>query len=152
MTDIADTREELHDRRLELLRRRLAERGLKSTDRRRRIYRRAAAALSDGQRRMWFVQMADPTGAILNICLSYRHRRSAGRRRGCTTAVNAVAARHEVLRTTYAADADGEPQPTVHDDLLTRLVRARPVRSVRQARDGCGWKCWRSASSARRST
>ncbi len=32
-------------------------------------------------------------------------------------AVNAVARRHSVLRTTYQADADGEPQLTVHDDL-----------------------------------
>ena len=35
-------------------------------------------------------------------------------------AVNAVARRHDVLRTTYHADTDGEPQLTVHDDLTPR--------------------------------
>ena len=114
MTDIADTREELDERRLELLRRRLAERGLKSTGQ--AAARSDATGLSDGQRRMWFVQMADPTGAILNICLSYRITGALDVAR-LRDAVNAVAARHELLRTTYQADADGEPQPTVNDDM-----------------------------------
>src|SRR5689334_8092663 len=72
--------------------------------------------MSDGQRRMWFVQAADPTGAILNVSLSYRITGPLDAAR-LRDAVNAVAARHEVLRTTYAADADGEPQPTVHEEL-----------------------------------
>ena len=114
MTDIADTREELDERRLELLRRKLAERGLKSTDS--AAEPSGATGMSDGQRRMWFVQMADPTGAILNVCLSYRIT-GALDVAGLRDAVNAVAARHELLRTTYQTDADGEPQPTVHDDL-----------------------------------
>ncbi len=114
MTDIADTREELDERRLELLRRKLAERGLKSSGE--AAAGTDAAGMSDGQRRMWFVQMADPTGAILNICLSYRITGALDVAR-LREAVNAVAARHALLRTTYPADADGEPQPTVHDDL-----------------------------------
>ena len=57
--------------------------------------------MSDGQRRMWFVQMADPTGAILNICLSYRITGALDVAR-LRDAVNAVAARHALLRTTYA--------------------------------------------------
>ncbi|HEX9835175.1 MAG TPA: amino acid adenylation domain-containing protein, partial [Mycobacterium sp.] len=114
MTDIADTREELDERRLELLRRRLAERGLKSNGH--PAEPPGAGGMSDGQRRMWFVQMADPTGAILNVCLSYRITGALDVAR-LRDAVNAVSARHELLRTTYAAGADGEPQPTVHDDL-----------------------------------
>jgi mycobactin peptide synthetase MbtE len=114
VTDIADTREELDERRLELLRRRLAERGLKSNGH--RAEATGAGGMSDGQRRMWFVQMADPTGAILNVCLSYNITGALDVAR-LRDAVNAVAARHELLRTTYTADADGEPQPTVHDDL-----------------------------------
>ncbi|MGZ5376792.1 MAG: hypothetical protein ACXWD8_01835 [Mycobacterium sp.] len=70
MTDIADTREQLDERRLELLRRKLAERGLKSSGE--AAEGTGAGGMSGGQRRMWFVQVADPTGAILNICLSYR--------------------------------------------------------------------------------
>ena len=68
MTDI-DTGSQLDERRLELLRRRMQERGLSAgTD-------DAAAdpdALSEGQLRMWFVHAADPSGALLNVCLSYR--------------------------------------------------------------------------------
>ena len=96
------------------MRRRFVENGLKSI-------RRAdggwtvAGLLSDGQRRMWFVQMADPTGAMLNICLSYRITGALDVAR-LRESVNAVAARRTLLRTTYAADADGEPQPTVHDE------------------------------------
>ena len=114
MTDIVDVREQLDERRLELLRRRLSEKGLRSGEP--TAADPADAGLSDGQRRMWFVQMADPTGAILNICLSYRIRGALDVSR-LRDSVNAVAARHALLRTTYTADADGEPQPTVHDDL-----------------------------------
>ncbi len=114
MTDIADTREELDERRLELLRRRLAERGLTSDGRTTNDVH--AAGMSDGQRRMWFVQMADPTGAILNVCLSYSITGALDAAR-MHDAVNAVAARHELLRTTYTPDADGEPRSRVHADL-----------------------------------
>ena len=113
MTDIAATREAIDERRLELLRRRLAERGLRSAN------GRAVAGgthMSAGQRRMWFVQKADPTGAILNICLSYRITGALDAAR-LKDAVDAVAARHVLLRTTYTEGADGEPQPTVHDTL-----------------------------------
>ncbi|WP_120275620.1 non-ribosomal peptide synthetase, partial [Mycobacterium lehmannii] len=113
MTDTVDIREQVEDRRLELLRRKLAERGLRgentSTDQQ--------DGLSDGQRRMWFVQAADPTGAILNISLSYRLTGHLDVAR-LHDAVKAVAARHAALRTTYGVDEDGEPQPTVHDDLM----------------------------------
>lgn len=116
MTDTTESRLAGPDRdaRLELLRRRLAERGLSSSD------AAATAAppreLSDGQLRMWFVQAADPSGALLNICLSYRivGDIDLAALRG---ALDAVAHRHPVLRTTYAADDTGEPRPTVHADL-----------------------------------
>ena len=78
---------------------------------------RPSPDLSDGQRRMWFVQMADPTGALLNICLSYRLTGEVDVAR-LHDAVDAVARRHAVLRTTYSADADGEPRLTVHDELM----------------------------------
>ena len=106
------------DARLELMRRRLAERGLASTS------VPAAGAdgpadptvLSDGQRRMWFVQGFDPSGVLLNICLSYRLGGVIDAER-LHQALNAVAARHPILRTTYHADENGEPTATVHDDL-----------------------------------
>ena len=118
MTDIADVREELDNRRLELLRRRLSERGLRATGQTAAnlLPRPSRTELSDGQRRMWFVQMTDPTGAILNICLSYRITGDLDVAR-LRAAVNAVAARHDALRTTYCAGVDGEPHLTVHEDL-----------------------------------
>ncbi|MEO3761121.1 amino acid adenylation domain-containing protein [Mycobacterium sp. B14F4] len=111
---MVDIGERQVDQRLELLRRRLAQRGLRSADDAAAVA--PATGLSDEQRRMWFVQAADPTGAILNICLSYRIAGDLDVAR-LHDAVGAVAARHPILRTTYAADADGEPQPTVHRDL-----------------------------------
>ncbi|MCG5432541.1 non-ribosomal peptide synthetase [Mycobacterium sp. MYCO198283] len=108
MTDIAP------DRRLELLRRKLADRGLRATA---APDPAGAAALSDGQRRMWFVQSVDPSGVLLNVSVSYRLTGDLDAAR-LHAAVNAVARRHPVLRTTFGAGENGEPRATVHDDLL----------------------------------
>ncbi|WP_441957360.1 amino acid adenylation domain-containing protein [Mycolicibacterium houstonense] len=110
------------DARLELMRRRLAERGLASGPDSGQAATGAAGAsvdptvLSDGQRRMWFVQGFDPSGVLLNICLSYRLNGVIDPER-LHDALNAVAQRHPILRTTYQADENGEPTATVHDDL-----------------------------------
>ncbi|MEB3983443.1 amino acid adenylation domain-containing protein [Mycobacterium sp. 663a-19] len=114
MTDIADTGPRLDEARLELLRRRLADRGLSSEAEAPRAP--AADQLSDGQARMWFVQMADPGSALLNVCVSYRITGDIdpGRLRD---AIDAVARRHRILRTTYNVGEDGDPRPTVHPDL-----------------------------------
>lgn len=121
MTDIAPA--ELSatgaaDARLELMRRKLAERGLAA-----RTGAAAPAApavdptvLSDGQRRMWFVQGFDPSGVLLNVSLSYRLTGELDADR-LHDALDAVARRHPILRTTYQADENGEPRATVHDDL-----------------------------------
>ncbi|MUL68439.1 non-ribosomal peptide synthetase [Mycobacterium sp. CBMA 234] len=105
------------DARLELLRRKLAERGLQSQDQSQPHDGAAVApVLSDGQRRMWFVQTADPAGALLNVCVSFAISGDLDHQR-LRDAVNEVAGRHPVLRTTYRADAEGEPGLTVHDQL-----------------------------------
>jgi mycobactin peptide synthetase MbtE len=101
------------DVRLELLRRRLSERGLRSQE---PDPGSAVTELSDGQRRMWFVHSADATGALLNVCVSYRLTGDVDVAR-LRDAVNTVTRRHSVLRTTYRADADGEPRLTLHDEL-----------------------------------
>ena len=116
MTDI-DTRAQLTERRLELLRRRLDERGLTATT----APVDDVSAMSEGQLRMWFVHAADPSRALLNVCLSYRITGAVDTDR-LHEAVDAVAVRHPVLRTTYrTASADngstGMPVPTVHPDL-----------------------------------
>ncbi|WP_068176505.1 non-ribosomal peptide synthetase [Mycobacterium sp. UM_CSW] len=109
MTDIADT-----GARLELLRRRLADRGLSADTG--EVEAPADDQLSDGQARMWFVHLADPSGALLNVCVSYRITGDIDLAR-LHDAVDAVARRHPILRTTYAVGEDGTPRPTVQDDL-----------------------------------
>ncbi|OBG81987.1 non-ribosomal peptide synthetase [Mycobacterium sp. E802] len=109
------------DARLELMRRRLAERGLASASGSGPEADNGGTpvdptVLSDGQRRMWFVQGLDPSGVLLNICLSYRLTGVIDAER-LHSALNAVAARHPILRTTYHADENGEPTATVNDDL-----------------------------------
>ncbi|MCX2932577.1 amino acid adenylation domain-containing protein [Mycobacterium sp. CVI_P3] len=98
--------------RLELLRHKLAQRGLLSEP----TTQADHPVMSDGQRRMWFVQSIDTTGALLNVCVSYRLTGQLDAAR-LSAAVDAVAARHPVLRTTYRTGPDGEPGMTVHDDL-----------------------------------
>ena len=119
MTDITGT-DTLDEQRLELLRRRIAERGLArpatTTDSASDVTGAQHPAMSDGQRRMWFVQSVDPDSALLNICVSYRLTGSIDTAR-LRRAVGAVALRHPVLRTTYRTDDDGDPHPVTRDDL-----------------------------------
>jgi mycobactin peptide synthetase MbtE len=110
----------LDAQRLELLRRKIAERGLA----RPAVAEYAEAAtdtkqlpeMSDGQRRMWFVQSVDPDSALLNICVSYRVTGNVDVAR-LRQAVEVVAVRHPMLRTTYQTDGDGNPYPVIRDDL-----------------------------------
>ncbi|HEU4362700.1 MAG TPA: condensation domain-containing protein, partial [Mycobacterium sp.] len=105
MTDTTATR--IDEQRLELLRRRLAERGPAATT---TATDPASTELADGQRRMWFLQTLDRTSATLNVCLSYRITGPVDVDR-LHRALDAVAVRHTALRTTYRADGDGEPRP-----------------------------------------
>ncbi|MCM6776026.1 amino acid adenylation domain-containing protein [Nocardia sp. CDC159] len=71
--------------------------------------------LSAGQRRIWFLQTRDAQDITLNTCAVYRLTGAldAGRLRA---SVEAVAARHEILRATYGSDADGVPYEVVRSD------------------------------------
>ena len=119
MTDFTGT-DTLDEQRLELLRRRIAERGLARpvtmTDAASDTAGQQRPEMSDGQRRMWFVQSVDPDSALLNICVSYRLTGSIDITR-LRAAVEAVALRHPVLRTVYQTDVDGDPHPVTRDDL-----------------------------------
>jgi mycobactin peptide synthetase MbtE len=118
VTDVTDdtVAGSLADARRELLRRRLAERGLAADLPATETSAAVADSLSDGQQRMWFVQQADPSGAVLNISLSYRITGAVDIAR-LHEALDVVADRHRVLRTTYRTDENGEPQPVHHDRL-----------------------------------
>ncbi|OBH11248.1 non-ribosomal peptide synthetase, partial [Mycobacterium sp. E1747] len=116
MTETTRAGARLDDERLELLRRKIAERGLA---------RPAAGApaaipeeprMSAGQHRMWFVQSVDPDSALLNVCVSY-HLTGAVDTERLRHAVDAVAARHTVLHTTYEPGAHGDPYPVIHEEL-----------------------------------
>jgi mycobactin peptide synthetase MbtE len=113
---VTDTSTSIQDQRLELLRRKLAERGLRAESTPDRDSAQPVDRLSEGQLRMWFVHAADPSGALLNVCLSYAITGDVDVAR-LHAAVDAVAQRHSVLRTTYAADENGEPHAQVHPDL-----------------------------------
>lgn len=101
--------------RLELLHRRLADRGLLARDGQPQ-QSGPPAGLSDGQSRMWFVHAADPSRTLLNVCVSYRITGAVDVAL-LRDAVGRVAGRHPVLRTTFAPDENGAPQPTVHAEL-----------------------------------
>lgn len=73
-------------------------------------------ALSSGQRRAWFLQTRDPEGTALNLPVLYRFRGALDSER-LRAAVAAVTDRHEILRTTYGLDANGEPYQQVRTDL-----------------------------------
>ncbi|WP_199255572.1 non-ribosomal peptide synthetase [Mycolicibacterium mengxianglii] len=115
MTDI-HTGRDIDQQRLALLRRKLAERGLGAQS---QTGATPTDSLSEGQQRMWFVHAADPSGALLNVCLSYRITGDVDVAR-LHQAVDAVAQRHSILRTTYRADENGEPRPHVHAELRPR--------------------------------
>ncbi|AQA04549.1 non-ribosomal peptide synthetase [Mycobacterium sp. MS1601] len=112
---MTDTHAPTDAQRLELLQRLLAERGLRAQS---ENTGPAAAVdvLSEGQLRMWFVHASDPSGALLNVCLSYRITGDVDVAR-LHDAVNAVALRHSILRTTYTADELGVPYPSVRPAL-----------------------------------
>ncbi|MBL7498852.1 amino acid adenylation domain-containing protein [Frankia sp. CN7] len=113
------------DRRLALLRRTIAERGLTRQE--------PAAAppprrggdarypLSSGQRRMWFLYQVDTDRADLNVGVAMRLSGPLDQDR-LARAATAVADRHEILRTTYHVDADGLPYQVVHVEPALRLA------------------------------
>lgn len=72
MTDTTGAR--LDEERLELLRRKIAERGLGRPTPAAPVATYEQPRMSVGQHRMWFVQSVDPDSALLNVCVSYRVR------------------------------------------------------------------------------
>ncbi|HEX8690813.1 MAG TPA: amino acid adenylation domain-containing protein, partial [Longimicrobium sp.] len=69
--------------------------------------------LSFAQQRLWFLDRLQPGSAVYNIPIALRLQGAldAG---ALARALTGVARRHEVLRTTFAATADGRPVQVVH--------------------------------------
>jgi mycobactin peptide synthetase MbtE len=116
VTETSGASARLDERRLELLRRKIAERGLARPEAQGPVATYDEPRMSGGQHRMWFVQSVDPDSALLNICVSYRITGTVDVAR-LRDAVEAVAARHPVLHTTYETDSDGDPYPVIREDL-----------------------------------
>src|SRR3954468_4071865 len=115
---MADDSKTLHERRRELLRRRIAESGL-TTEQSAEVPRVRAGQrypLSTGQRRMLFCQAMDAGDSTLNICVSYRLTGPLDQAR-LHAALAKVVARHAILRTTYEVDSEGEPYQVFPDDV-----------------------------------
>ncbi|WP_327095421.1 amino acid adenylation domain-containing protein [Nocardia vinacea] len=108
------------DRRKALLRQRLAESGLTAPASENAPIRRSKPGerhpLSAGQRRMWFLQTRDPEDTTLNICVAYRLTGALDEAR-LRDAIAAVVNGHDILRTTYGLDENGEPYQIVRTDL-----------------------------------
>jgi amino acid adenylation domain-containing protein len=99
------------DREEELLARLLREEGADAS----RIPRRPAgedAPLSFAQRRLWFLDRLVPGNPAYNISAAFRLRGALDLRR-FELSLQAVAARHEILRTVFVTGADGEPRQRV---------------------------------------
>ncbi|BBX42809.1 non-ribosomal peptide synthetase [Mycobacterium simiae] len=116
MTETSGAHARLDDQRLELLRRRIVERGLDRPPADSAEATPDRPRMSSGQHRMWFVQAVDPDSALLNVCVSYRLTGPVDIER-LHGALDAVAARHRVLHTTYETDADGYPYPVIREEL-----------------------------------
>ncbi|MGY0503203.1 amino acid adenylation domain-containing protein [Nocardia sp. FBN12] len=100
------------ERRKLLLQQKLRERGMAAVTAQPVAVPRIPAGeqrpLTPGQRRMWFLQTRDADDTALNICVAYRLTGPLDADR-LHAAFDAVVARHDILRTTYGADAEGTP-------------------------------------------
>lgn len=107
---MAGDADSIRDRRRELMRKRIAESGITSTEPAEHIAAEAGQPypLSSGQRRMWFLQTLAPTDPTLNIGVGYRLSGAIDEGR-LRDAASAVLARHAILRTTYGTDSEGVP-------------------------------------------
>ncbi|MFC8042716.1 amino acid adenylation domain-containing protein [Nocardia sp. NPDC057353] len=72
--------------------------------------------LADGRRRALFLQTRDPEDTALNVAVGYRVDGPLDPER-LRAALALVAAEHEILRTTYGFDAEGQPFDEVRADI-----------------------------------
>ncbi|MFJ1458212.1 amino acid adenylation domain-containing protein [Nocardia sp. N2S4-5] len=81
----------------------------------------ARAPLSFGQRYVWAHQQIAPDSAAYNLCLALTFEGDVDAA-ALREAFTALVRRHEVLRTTYHTDENGEPYQRIHQDLPPRLT------------------------------
>src|SRR5690606_36471548 len=85
--------------------------------------RGATGPLSFGQQRLWFLQRLETDSAAYNIPSTVRLRGELDSR-ALERAISGVVRGHEVLRTTFIADAEGTPFSVIHPaaDLALEVV------------------------------
>jgi hypothetical protein len=119
MSELTDRIVALSPAKQALLAQRLQQQGCADTDTR-AIPRRADAApapLSFAQQRLWFLEQLEPNSPLYNIHAAFRVQ-GALNRAALQTALDAIVARHEALRTTFAAQ-NGTP--------VQEIAEPRPV-------------------------
>ncbi|HYH82332.1 MAG TPA: condensation domain-containing protein, partial [Longimicrobium sp.] len=84
------------------------------------VPRDGALPLSFAQQRLWFIDRLEPESAAYNLPVALRLRGEL-EPAGLAWALAEVVRRHEVLRTTFGIDAEGEPVQVVHDPAPARL-------------------------------
>ena len=102
-----------------------------------RVSRDAPLALSFSQRRMWFVQTAEPDASAYNVVSGLRLRGSLDVNL-LDRALNVLVRRHETLRTSIGSGSDG-PVQIVAPEGTIELPRHRHQPS--RARDGWRVSC-----------
>ncbi|MEU6266175.1 non-ribosomal peptide synthetase [Saccharopolyspora shandongensis] len=121
--------EELAEKKRELLRLMLAERGFGAPDDpRERVPKRTGggpAALSPAQRRMWLLHKLDPGGSGYNLCGAL-HCQGELDLAALRQSIQNLLRRNEILRTVYQEDAAGEPAQVVLPDAVAELPVTRP--------------------------
>jgi amino acid adenylation domain-containing protein/non-ribosomal peptide synthase protein (TIGR01720 family) len=93
--------------------------------------------LSFAQQRLWFLDQWQPGTPLYNVPAAYRIRQPLDAAR-LRAALDAIVRRHEVLRTTFAAGADGAPVQVVHPPApfpFTRVDVAGEEEARRLARE-----------------
>ncbi|TDC83594.1 non-ribosomal peptide synthetase, partial [Micromonospora sp. KC606] len=113
-------RTDLAAQRRELVRRRLAERGIAHRPDAPATVPRVTgpAPLSAAQRRMWLLHQLEPEGTAYHVCVGARLSGPLSAS-NLDRALRSVVRRHDVLHSVYRVDADGEPrQVTVSPDGL----------------------------------
>ena len=95
------------------------------------------APLSFGQRYVWAHQQISPGSTAYNLCLALTFTGEVDTA-ALRTAFEALVRRHEVLRTTYHTDDDGEPYQRIHAELPPRLREVTcPPHSPRRRERRC---------------
>jgi amino acid adenylation domain-containing protein len=96
---------------------------------------RVRAPLSSAQRRLWFLAQLNPDSALYNLALALRLRGTLVLR-ALQLSLDAVVARHEVLRTRFVSE-EGEPMQVIDEATPLRLETLDFNAEIADVREQC---------------